>query len=183
MDNKIISALDEQFKKDCQVIETKTEYPQYTGIEKWIIITELTEEELNLKYSEQIAPLRPFIVLDCSFAAVRDDFRRNENKHKMRAVRSIEPFDYDDELLATHHPEIIRDSLEDEIILLNEYEKLQSAIATLNPVQRRRLIMFFFDNMSYAKIAEKEGIAKSAAYKSIQIAIENVKKLIIRVND
>lgn len=88
MNNTIISALDEQFYIDCEVIETKYEYPQYTGVEKWIIITDLTEEELNSKYAEQIAPLRPYIILSRSFGEVRNDFRRNEKKHHMRSVRS-----------------------------------------------------------------------------------------------
>ena len=183
MNNIIISALDEQFYIDCEVIETKYEYPQYTGIEKWIIITDLTEEELNSKYAERIAPLRPFIVLSRYFGEVRDHYIRNENKHRMRAYRTIEPFDYDDDLVAVHHAEIIQDSLEDELIRQFEYERLQQAIASLNPIQKRRLQMFFFENMSYAKIAEKEGIAKSAAHKSVASAIENVKSFLIRVND
>ena len=109
MNNTNISAQSEQFYIDCEVIETKYEYPQYTGVEKWIIITDLTEEELKGKYAEQIAPLKPFIVLPRSFGEVRDDYRRNEKKHLMRAVRSIEPFDYDDDLLMAHHPELIDD--------------------------------------------------------------------------
>lgn len=60
--NNIIDARNEQFYIDCEVIETKYEYPQYTGVEKWIIITDLTEEELNSQYAEQIAPLRPYII-------------------------------------------------------------------------------------------------------------------------
>ena len=81
MNKNIISALIEQFYIDCEVIETQYEYPHYTGVEKWIIITDLTEEELNNKYGKQIAPLRPFIVLSRSFGEVRDAFRRNEKKH------------------------------------------------------------------------------------------------------
>ncbi len=183
MNNTIISALNEQFYIDCKVVSTKREYPSYTGIEKWIIITDLTEKELNERYAEQVAPLKPFIVLSRSFGEVRDCYIRNENKHRMRAYRTIEPFDYDDDLVAVHHAEIVQDSLEDELIRQFEYERLQQAIASLNPIQKRRLQMFFFENMSYAKIAEKEGIAKSAAHKSVASAIENVKSFLIRVND
>ncbi len=92
--SKIINALDEQFHIDCEVIETKYEYPQYTGIEKWIIITDLTVEELESKYAEQIALLKPFIVLSRSFGQVRDKFRRNEKKHYMRSVRSCSIYDF-----------------------------------------------------------------------------------------
>ena len=41
MNKNIISALIEQFYIDCEVIETQYEYPHYTGVEKWIIITDL----------------------------------------------------------------------------------------------------------------------------------------------
>ena len=37
MKNNIFTAQNEQFYIDCEVIETKYEYPQYTGVEKWII--------------------------------------------------------------------------------------------------------------------------------------------------
>ena len=107
MNNSINLTLDEQFDKDCKVIKLKYEYPGYTGEEKWAIITGLTEEELNEKYAEKTASLRPFIVLDLAFGKARTKFINNENKHYMRGVRSIEPFDYDDELLTAHHPELV----------------------------------------------------------------------------
>ena len=119
MNNSINLTLDEQFDKDCKVIKLKYEYPGYTGEEKWAIITGLTEEELNEKYAEKTASLRPFIVLDLAFGKARTKFINNENKHYMRGVRSIEPFDYDDELLTAHHPELVVDSFE-ESFLRNE---------------------------------------------------------------
>ena len=52
MNTYYLSALDEQFKYDCKVINLSYEYPGYTGEEKWAIITDLTEEELSKKYEE-----------------------------------------------------------------------------------------------------------------------------------
>ena len=46
MNTYYLTALDEQFKCDCKVINLSYEYPGYTGEEKWAIITDLTEEEL-----------------------------------------------------------------------------------------------------------------------------------------
>ena len=97
--NIFTSALDEQFKNDCKVINLKYEYPGYTGTEPWAIITDLSENELITRYSEQIAPYKPFIILSASYGKARDEYRRNEKKHEMRAIRSIEPFNYDDDLI------------------------------------------------------------------------------------
>ena len=182
MNNTNISAVAEQFYIDCEVVETKYEYPQYTGVEKWIIITDLTEEELNSKYAEQIEPLRPFIILSRSFGEIRDDFRRNEKKHYMRSVRSCSIYDFSEET-EEHHPEIVSYSLEKEV-LLNEEEQLlaqkmelvQEYIARLKPIQRERLMKFFFENKSMREIAEEEGVNHSTVSKSINAAIKKIKK-------
>ena len=79
MNNSTNLTLDEQFDKDCKIIKLKYEYPGYTGEEKWAIITGLTEEELNEKYAEKTASLRPFIVLDLAFGKARTKFINNEN--------------------------------------------------------------------------------------------------------
>lgn len=76
MNTYYLTALDEQFKCDCMVINLSYEYPGYTGEEKWAIITDLTEEELIEKYEEIISSYRPFIVLSSMFGSVRADFIR-----------------------------------------------------------------------------------------------------------
>ena len=40
MSNKVILALEEQFKKDCTIIDLKYEYPNYTGQERYAIVSE-----------------------------------------------------------------------------------------------------------------------------------------------
>lgn len=89
MNTYYLTALDEQFKCDCKVINLSYEYPGYTGEEKWAIITDLTEEELSKKYEEIISSYRPFIILSSLFGSVRADFIRNEDKFIKRAKRSI----------------------------------------------------------------------------------------------
>lgn len=177
MNNIIISALDEQFKKDCEVVETKYEYPQYTGVEKWIIITDLTEEELNSRYAEQIAPLKPFIVLARSFGKVRDDFIRNEDKHLKRAKRSRSIFDFSEDT-EEHHPEIASYTLEEEVVANEKAEQVRSAIAQLKPVQKERLVKYFFEGKSLLQIAKEEGKSYSTVYESYRAALKKIKKLL-----
>lgn len=159
MNNSINLTLDEQFDKDCKVIKLKYEYPGYTGEEKWAIITGLTEEELNEKYAEKTASLRPFIVLDLAFGKARTKFINNENKHYMRGVRSIEPFDYDDELLTAHHPELVVDSFEESFLRNETCQKVRSALATLQDPPT-------FEKRTYtvSEIQDILGIGRNAAY-------------------
>ena len=177
MKKNIFTAQNEQFYIDCEVVETKYEYPQYTGVEKWIIITDLTEEELNCKYAEQIAPLKPYIILSRSFGDVRKDFRRNEKKHHMRAVRSGHAFDFSEET-EEHHTEIATNDLEEDFLYREEIEELRNAIQLLTQTQRERLIKFFFEGKSSRVIAKEEGVAYSAVDKSIAAAIKNLKNIL-----
>ncbi len=115
MNTYYLSALDEQFKCDCKVINLSYEYPGYTGDEKWAIITDLTEKELIEKYDEIISSYRPFILLSSLFGSVRADYIRNEDKFSKRAKRSISIFDFSEET-EEHHTEIASNELEEEAI-------------------------------------------------------------------
>lgn len=71
MNTYYLSALDEQFKYECKVINLSYEYPGYTGKEKWAIITDLTEKELIEKYDEIIRCLLLQFVTDIYAATLR----------------------------------------------------------------------------------------------------------------
>ena len=124
MNTYYLSALDEQFKCDCKVINLSYDYPGYTGEEKWAIITDLTEEEHSKKYEEIISSYRPFIILSSLFGSVRADFIRNEDKFSKRAKRSISIFDFSEET-EEHHPEIAVNNLEEEAILNETAEQVR----------------------------------------------------------
>ena len=57
-----------------------------------------------------------------------------------------------------------------------ESEMLHKAIATLPKVQRRRLLLYYFGNMTYQEIAKLEDCKHPAVMKSVKAAIENLKK-------
>ena len=54
---------EELFAKDCKLINLRYEYTNYTGKEKWAVITELTEKELRKKYPDIIKRYTPFVLL------------------------------------------------------------------------------------------------------------------------
>lgn len=176
MEKNNISALEEQFIQECKLINLNYEYPGYTGEEKWAIITDLTEEELRKKYEEIISSYRPFIILSSLFGSVRADFIRNEDKFSKRAKRSISIFDFSEET-EEHHPEIAANDLEEEAISNETAEQVQAAIALLKPIQRERLIKYFFQGKSLLQIAAEEGKSYSTVYESYQAALKKLKKI------
>ena len=69
------------------------------------------------------------------------------------------------------------EQLEDVVARNMEYERLHRAIAKLPEVQRRRLTLYFFGELSYEQIAKLEGCTKMAVKGSVDIAIRKLKKI------
>ena len=53
----------EAFKRDCRVVNMKCEYPGYTGDIQWLVVSELTEEQIIATYPVEIKPYMPFIYM------------------------------------------------------------------------------------------------------------------------
>ena len=68
------------------------------------------------------------------------------------------------------------ESLEETVSRSMEYEQLHKAISKLPETQKRRLLLYFFGELTYEQIAEFEGCTKRAVKFSIDLAIEKLKK-------
>lgn len=88
MSKKQFNELELQFQEECEVINLKYEYDGYNGDISWAIISNLTEDEILEKYRSIIGDYMPFIILPSAFGEVRDEYRRNEKKFQMRAIRN-----------------------------------------------------------------------------------------------
>ena len=51
----------EAFKRDCRVVNMKCEYPGYTGEIQWMVVSELSEDQIIATYPAEIKPYMPFI--------------------------------------------------------------------------------------------------------------------------
>lgn len=163
------NALQESFIKECELIQMKYEYSGYTGEEKWAIISDLTKDEILEKYGQALSEYMPFIVLPLSFKQVRDNFRRNENKHYMRAYRG-HFFSTDDEF-EEHFPQFAAADCIDDVLLNDQRERLWKGINSLDEKQRGRLIAYFFEGKTYREIGKIEGVDHKAVIRSVEAAL------------
>lgn len=70
-------------------------------------------------------------------------------------------------------------SLEDALMERLEQERLRQAIAMLPDVQKRRLILYYFDGLTYQEIAQREGCRYQVVQRSIWRAEEKIKKYLV----
>lgn len=64
------------------------------------------------------------------------------------------------------------------VSLKMERKELHRAIQSLPKIQRRRLILYYFGEMTYEQIAEFEKCSYPSARRSVLSAIENLKKIL-----
>ena len=74
---------------------------------------------------------------------------------------------------AVHRPATVEESA----LQSMEYAQLHRAISELPEIQKRRLILYYFQGLTYEQIAEMEGCTKRAVKFSVDIAVEKLKKI------
>ena len=175
---KDIAALKEQFLCECEVIEMRYEYgKEFTGYEKYGIVTDLSEEKLRTKYGQLLSEYEPYILLSCTYGEVRKEYIRNDKKFEMRAARG-QALSMDDRF-DEHNPELEKCDILETVLREEKIKDLHNAIQKLKPMQRERLIKHFYYGMSSREIAKEEGRNYSAVDKSIISALKNLKKFLI----
>ena len=70
------------------------------------------------------------------------------------------------------------ESVEETVLRSIEYERLHKSISKLPETQRRRLVLYYFEGLTYAQIAEKEGCKYQTVQESIYTALKKIKKLL-----
>lgn len=70
------------------------------------------------------------------------------------------------------------ESLEEQVLKRLEEERLHRAISQLPEVQRRRIILYYFENLTYEQIAGLEGCTITPVKNSIDKALNNLKKIL-----
>ena len=67
-------------------------------------------------------------------------------------------------------------TVEESALQSMEYAQLHRAISGLPEIQKRRLILYYFQGLTYEQIAEMEDCTKRAVKFSVDIAVEKLKK-------
>lgn len=180
---------EELFAKDCKLINLRYEYTNYTGKEKWAVVTELTEKKLRKKYPDIIKRYTPFVLLSMAQGEVINESDRNDDKYEKRAKRTLDVYGYEDDISEQFHRELITPfadpfeqaeeeqlEIEKEQLRRMKIAKVRKVLEMMKPIQKERLCKVVLMGLSSRKIAQEEGVNYSAVDKSIAAAIKNFKK-------
>jgi len=160
---------DTEFRNDCKVINLSMEYEGYTGDVMHAIITDLTEEELEARYSNEINQYRPFVILTREMGAAMKEYDRNEKKHQMRQIRNEYLLDCTKDYDSLVRLLSVEDYLDQKVA---EFERQQFiefgriAMQSLTQLQKEYLIRHYLRGESYVDIAKSEGKSVSTISRS-----------------
>lgn len=71
-----------------------------------------------------------------------------------------------------------QEDIADLVIRMESYQRLHTAINQLPDIQRRRLTLYFIDNLTHRQIAKIEGVNQAAVGRSIKRALNQLCKLL-----
>lgn len=166
---------------DCKVLDIHFEYENFKGNEKYIIASKLSEDEIRMIYPEEAKRYSPFIKVGLEFCEIRNQFKSNDKKHNQRLTKNIGMCRYDDngnELPHIYPQLCVRDftlDMVDEEERQTETKLLYEALETLTPLQKERVILYFFRGVSKKEIAKLSNSSLSSVRDSLDLGIKKLK--------
>jgi DNA-directed RNA polymerase specialized sigma subunit, sigma24 homolog len=109
------------------------------------------------------------------YEALTNTFRKEAHAERMRDYRNRTRDGYAEGITEDFLLEEGQ-SIEEQVICALELKTLQKAMQTLTEIQKERLHLYFFEGLTSREIADRQSVHQNAVWKSIQGAIETLKK-------
>lgn len=123
------------------------------------------QDEENITYCEEITK-----EIFNEFNA----FELQDLSYLNKVDRHLEHFDLSEESINNRAVKV-EELVEDIVIQQMDVKRLTEGIEQLPQIQRRRLLMYYFYDLTYSQIAEKEACSHTAVIYSIKTALKNLK--------
>lgn len=156
------------FKKECSYYYATDFYPHWVGNEKYILVSDVSENELKRKYPEIISALAPFVLIGKYFIRLNEVIEYHDKKNSLENTVSFDEIEDIENLSKALQ-------IDDCCNELETHEQIQVALSAVNPTQKNRVIKFFYEDLSYTEIGKEEGFTRQAIEGSISRALKKMK--------
>lgn len=152
-------------KKICEIYDVSLEYEMKEN-SILVCVSDLDQDKLFSMIPELKTNFNKVFSNDewQQYLEINKLYNRNESKHYMREIRQSKRVETD--TLMRYETDTISE-------ILNNSElktKIEMALSTLSPLPKKRFLMHYSEQLTYRKIAEKEGRNVKTVYESIQAA-------------
>ena len=152
-------------EKDYVILSIEKEYPGYTGTEKWMIITDLTENEFAEQYPEQYPCWKQAVIMSAEMGKEIIRYHNNNRKHEIRnsGMYPLERLGSVPEKKSTRS-DVIKDPV------------LKAALENTTETQRRRIVGVYVNGLTEQEIADAEECSAQAVSQSIKRGVAQMRK-------
>lgn len=150
------------------VINLKSEYPRWSGKEKYGVITNLAKDIVEDKFFDELKDYTPYIIIPESFLEIRRTYINNDRKFGMRELKYHASFEEEDDITESS-------GFEDSLLISME---LQRVIDMLGKKEADRVTKKFFKKMTLREIGTEEGLSGAAIKYSVDKSLKKLKKFL-----
>lgn len=152
-------------KKICEIYDVSLEYEMKEN-SILVCVSDLDQDKLFFILPELKMNFNKVFNNDewQQYLEINKLYNRNESKHYMREIRQSKKLETD--TLMRYETDTVSE-------ILNNSElktKIEMALLTLSPLPKKRFLMYYSEQLTYRKIAEKEGRNVKTIYESVQAA-------------
>ncbi len=164
------------FSEVCKVINLKKEYngaTSYVGSERFAIVTDLTEAELESAFHQDLIPYHPFVIITPEMYKVITESTRNDEREHKREFLYHDVYAIEDERIPSAPLSDPADIAESN----DTYKHIIEEMLKLPGLQGRRMYQHYVQGLTIEEIASAEGVATISVYQSIQRAKKAMHKV------
>lgn len=157
----------QKVKKDYVILNIEKEYPGFTGTEKWMIITDLTEKEFSELYPDKYHCWNKAVVVNTEIGKAIVRFKNNDRKQIWRESAGLVSIDEDEDALYVEDPDAVASMTR---------LWIKDAMDTLTDKQKTRIQRYYLLGYSLKEIALAENKSVVTIHKSIQIGLRKMRQ-------
>ena len=152
------------YKKNYDVISLPCEYKGYKGDMRYAIITDLSEDELNALYSDELEKYRPFVIITREMRLAMRIYDRARGESLLK-----DELDYSYVylyLIADDEQSVLESKHDSEKVT----ELCKKAMLSLNPEEYDCLVRHFIQGTSVRVMAREDGVNKNTILRLCKIS-------------
>ena len=158
-----------------KVIDLTKEYKGFVGEETHAVVTDLSEDELNSKYGDELNKYRPFVILTSEMYEVFTESKKNEERERKRNHLYHDPS-------ALEHEADPDNEKTDPALMYDTtltYEFIISKMKSLPDLEGPRMYKRYILGMTPEEIADGEGVSARTVYFSLVRGKEHLRKVFV----
>ena len=164
-----------EITKEYQVVDLRNEYKGFVGKESYAIVTDLSEEELNSSFSQELEPYRPFVIITNDMYEAFIMTETNDEREKWRERK------YHTELSPEALFHLINE-MSDPISIcesIHNLEYITARMLELPDHQGSRIYKIFILGFTAEELANEEGRSIYTIWQSLRLGKNKLRDVFV----